>query len=501
MANDMSLPREAALLIRPLPAALTTGAEPIRFGGCPRLPEDFDWPCREDGYADHFFAEIDLAKLAAAAGSHPVPAFPTHGTLFVFLPLALDGIFDRQKALVLHTDQDVSKTPERTPPETLPNLHADEHGLIHADGTTHGGRALVRQVAEALPFQSARAVNPLAVNMADAGGADVNAWREAHRLHQAALLKTYASARAMPPDPTIPPRAERPDGSRAVKDRVPDGFTKYRFEFEGHHLDWEFIFDWAQEFYRQCFSITIDHLRDMIDDGNSQWLVPRFIKRFKRKRAAHNKRRYGQGRKPWFWTFDDPVPRHETFDWQARRWLSLSQFATGHPPDRFLTAFCDMQEEILRHANEVDQDDYRLGPRIGMLDSLVRGHDKHSGYTKVAAQDAFKHASKRAAQRYAAKSAELPQATRWDSRVVRAATPSAETGFSLGIMPLQMFGLGFEIQSAVSEHAEDVLLLQIGDSFGLPLQIGPDMILQLWITPEDLAAGRFDQVEMTLDMT
>jgi hypothetical protein len=41
----------------------------------------------------------------------------------------------------------------------------------------------------------------------------------------------------------------------------------------------------------------------------------------------------------------------------------------------------------------------------------------------------------------------------------------------------------------------------IGDSCGLPVGFGPDGIVQLWITPEDLANAKFDKVRMTFEMT
>lgn len=62
-----------------------------------------------------------------------------------------------------------------------------------------------------------------------------------------------------------------------------------------------------------------------------------------------------------------------------------------------------------------------------------------------------------------------------------------------------MFGLGFEAQSAVSDHAKNILLLQISDSFGLPVDVRS--VVQIWITAEDLAQGRFDRVELTADAT
>ena len=186
----------------------------------------------------------------------------------------------------------------------------------------------------------------------------------------------------------------------------------------------------------------------------------------------------------------------------SRRWMALSRFETGYPPKEKLDAFCAMLSEITRHYGETDADGYHLGPRIGLIDHKIKGHDKHAGNTLVAAKDAFKLAVANAVARHESSFEALDQTKRWDSRVIQAGSPKHEPGFSLGIMPLQMFGLGFEIQSSVTDHADDVLLFQIGDSFGLPLEnIGPDMVIHLWIKPEDLAAGRFENVVMTMDMT
>ncbi|NNE87532.1 MAG: DUF1963 domain-containing protein [Silicimonas sp.] len=65
---------------------------------------------------------------------------------------------------------------------------------------------------------------------------------------------------------------------------------------------------------------------------------------------------------------------------------------------------------------------------------------------------------------------------------------------------LQMVGLGYVIQSAPIDHEDKVLLLQVSNACGVNFG-GYDMILQEWITYEDLAAGRFDRTISTLDMS
>ncbi|MDJ0637923.1 MAG: DUF1963 domain-containing protein [Paracoccaceae bacterium] len=280
-----------------------------------------------------------------------------------------------------------------------------------------------------------------------------------------------------------------------------DEFVKWNYEFDAHHLDWEFIWDWAKEFYRLCLCLTLDHLRKMQDEGISPKRIERLIRKLKKQRKDHNRRQYRGGKKLWFWTFSDPVSVDATFDWQAGRWMALSQFETGVPSQRLRDAFVDMLVEITRHFHETDDEGYNLGPRVGLLDYRVKGHDKHAGHTFVNAKDAFKVASQKAKARYIAAFEAFPQETRWDSRVIAASGPATDLNFCLGTMPLQKFGTGFEIQSAVSDNADKVLLLQIGDSFGLPIGFGPDMIVQLWVPPDDLAAARFDQVTLTADMT
>ena len=69
-------------------------------------------------------------------------------------------------------------------------------------------------------------------------------------------------------------------------------------------------------------------------------------------------------------------------------------------------------------------------------------------------------------------------------------------------MPLQMFGYGYNLQNAAVEHIDDVLLLQLGDAFGTAIDFsGQGAVLQLWVSPEDLAAGRFYAVTATLECT
>ena len=66
-------------------------------------------------------------------------------------------------------------------------------------------------------------------------------------------------------------------------------------------------------------------------------------------------------------------------------------------------------------------------------------------------------------------------------------------------MTHQMFGLGAMVQTAVEEHANDHLLLQIQSDPMMGWIWGDVGVLQFWISTDDLAAGRWDCVELTID--
>ena len=110
------------------------------------------------------------------------------------------------------------------------------------------------------------------------------------------------------------------------------------------------------------------------------------------------------------------------------------------------------------------------------IDDTVIGHGLQADTTHSLAKKALQGACKRAVAREQQDFKRLDQDERWDSRIVTLQCQSADPLFSSGIIPLQMFGLGFEIKSSVRDHANDILLFQFGDSFGLPLEIGPDAV-------------------------
>jgi uncharacterized protein YwqG len=63
----------------------------------------------------------------------------------------------------------------------------------------------------------------------------------------------------------------------------------------------------------------------------------------------------------------------------------------------------------------------------------------------------------------------------------------------------QMFGLGGCRQDALYEHLCDHLLLQIVYDAMPEFRFGDMGLWQFWISPEALAAGRWDKAELTFE--
>lgn len=65
------------------------------------------------------------------------------------------------------------------------------------------------------------------------------------------------------------------------------------------------------------------------------------------------------------------------------------------------------------------------------------------------------------------------------------------------IVEHQMLGWGTEVQDVVSEHQQDVLLLQLDSDYGIRWMWGDCGVIQFWIGADDLRDLRFDRVMTT----
>ncbi len=188
------------------------------------------------------------------------------------------------------------------------------------------------------------------------------------------------------------------------------------------------------------------------------------------------------------------------FDRQAMHWFGIARQARGMPSSQQLEDFVDLLNEIPLHNEKEDDEGYSLDTRIGWLETSIKESPAHAGYTTVAARDASGEACARAMVRYQNRFEAMSLSDQWDCHIIDAANRVVDPCFSIGPIPLQMFGSGFEVHHAVSDHADDVLLFQFGDGVGVPIDFGKYGVVQLWISPEDLANARFDRVRMSFEI-
>lgn len=117
--------------IRFVEVAEDKGPTPFAFGGLPQLPEDMPWPraishLGDDRGSLHFFAQIDLSALSRsmehAGHRFEMPDFPRTGTLFVFLPLDGESMYNEVDCVVRYHPGSVAHLPERMPPDDTPMI-------------------------------------------------------------------------------------------------------------------------------------------------------------------------------------------------------------------------------------------------------------------------------------------------------------------------------------------------------------------------------------------
>jgi len=486
--------KSAALLLRPLFSAEATGNEAVRFGGNPQLPDDLAWP---DGH--YFVAQIDFAKLPRTTEmrgrSFALPDMPTSGTAFLFIRLFADDLYGNDGACVLYTPDEVGHLPERPAPYDLDDLRSSD--LYHVDevGLLSDGRTLVQQFADVLTVDTSPAMNPLWTNMLTTDEDDRGEERFDYDQHQDAVKTTLADSLAKAPIqmPVIAPR-------------ISEEFKRFNWHFKDRHLDWQFIFEWSKAFYLQCVDNALEHLAEFRKAGQQKTLTWILDKAVRRDRVKAEKVNFGSEWRPFGWTEDVPLGIDAPFDCQARAWICVSRSRFGPVPEDMLDAFLATLQEIVGHYERTDEEGYNLGPRNDALDKICKGHEWHAGHTLCDAQDAFKSALAHAVQRDEDVLVKMSPTARWeqhraDALIEEAKYSDSPNRFGMGAMPLQMFGHGFEVQNAVRENADMVLLLQLGDpSSGIPVKCC-DGLLQLWIDPDDLAHGEFDSIITTLDCT
>lgn len=274
--------------------------------------------------------------------------------------------------------------------------------------------------------------------------------------------------------------------------------------FDSEMLDWRFVFDWAKYFYRCCLRRTIKEMQRAETNWLSKWLIRLTSTRMKGALTELKRLQYNPGDATAPSSNTRPPDASLAFDTQAKQWLTLAATLTGPLPPYMQDAFLKMLVEIDRRADIRDAEGKRLPAEIEMLEKYVGGSSVNASTTITFATDAYEKALPNEPTHVRRFDDGLSQVKRRDLRLLKiirsAAVQQDRAGAVLGATPLQMFGRGDAFHDAVDDHIGDVLLMQIGEAPGLPLNI-EDMILHLWIKPEDLASGCFNRVETTIEVS
>ena len=501
---------ELALLMRPIPSTMATDDEPVIIGGLPRLPDDMDWPRQKDGTPTHFFAEFDLSRLKFHQNEHRTPDFPDEGTLFVFIPLGDRGFHTDYTAQVLYTAASTSDLPERRPPPDIYNVLEQDPSYMHSDGMTDDGTVILRRHVDVLPFFS-----PLSSfqnrELRQSGNEEERKRGFDAKMTQAAVHKkniAKALQDARPLNALLDGHVSRTQSVQVL----PASYARHlaesqsrRQNFDPEMLDWRFVYDWSHFFYARCLHRTRKEMRRAATNWFSKWFRSRILRRVDGHIAEFETIQYSPS--------DEFTPQASVqvpdasapFDEQAKGWLLLAAGLKGPLSPHLQKAFVDMLVAIDRRAKKSGSNTDPRPAEIGLVDSYVRGSSVTSETTLTYASDAFAQAVSSELVLDPQQGDGMSQSDRWDLRLAKiyssAASKSDHARAVLGTTPLQMFGRGDAVQSAVDDHIGDTLLLQIGEAFGLPLDIGPDMAVHLWIKPEDLRSGCFDHVETTIEMS
>lgn len=98
------------------------------LGGVPKLPEGVDWPVNPDtGFALHHLAQIDLSEMPLPEDG---PQLPRRGTLWFFADINEEMCWDEGPgtghSAVLYSDQETAGCAFATVPDTLPEVDHEE---------------------------------------------------------------------------------------------------------------------------------------------------------------------------------------------------------------------------------------------------------------------------------------------------------------------------------------------------------------------------------------
>lgn len=429
-----------------------------------------------------------------------MPDFPQKGTLFVFFPLEGEAMFGVEFAKVLYTEADVFCLPERGRPAGTSSPWEEinnDYDFLILERCEDGGRVLQRQFVEVLPYMSARGENPLWRNMErEDPSRDLSQRDDAHVLFETSLERVLSQDHSK--SKLKERRNQRGD---TYANRIPEDMLQY-VQVSDDEITWAFIFDWAQHFYLYILSKLQDGLEEQLKDGDLHPDLPELISLFEGFYKQVEETPYTPIERPFTeYLFSMPRRRSPPDD-QAKKWMGMAKTANGPVPGFVKRRIVDTWCEIYSSAQRDEP------ARLKLFEAFA-GHTYRAQFIYEASRSAYIRAKRRGRERIDAEHARADAAKTPEQlaneQVIRETTfiPTPEYGNNYGgqIVPIQMFGAGYLLQNAAVQYADKVLLFQHCGGFGTPINFSDLGTLQIWIDPEDLAAGRFDKTITTYEMT
>lgn len=446
------------------------------FGGAPRLPENLQWPA-----ACHFFAQIDLGSLPHDVTQNGVrrdlPQFNRRGTLFVFLPLQGDYLYD-QNAVILYSPEDTRDLPERTPSKTTPVID-DEAQFVDYRQVSRCGRMLPRKHAKPEGFLSHSNINPFETENTPA------ARHKAESAYAEALAPygidyyvgaDFPFAEAMKTTPFTPRRQALTECAA----RSGPLFLEPSYEWT-----WQSIFDLSKTVAAGCFDLAIAEVAEDAPTGRDGRISQKFVAKMEAKRTAMlggnifgptsfwQRFRFGSG----------GLPRSGGMvDDQFEDWVAVARINKNKPlTNEVRTAFRKLLEDV--YDKRYDSRRAKMMVLERMRHHRVREWDIWSALEAALNGDPDERAI-----------AEEANLSKLEQHIRDLATKRAKDRRTT----IQMFGFGECWHHAALDHQGVILLMQVEEFGSVKITDGT---LQLWITQEDLAAGRFEKTFSTMEMS
>ena len=440
------------------------------------MPKHLKWP---EGY--HFFAQIDLASLPHDVTQNGVqldlPQMSRSGTLFIFLPLSGEHLYTAN-AVVRYSPEATRDLPERRPPEDTPAMDWDSH-FVDERLVSSCGTMLPRRHVSVEGFLSHSNVNPYPSD---------NTPVERHKaeMRYAEALAPYGIDYYVGSEFPFPDAIKTtpfPSRLKAVSDRAARSGNKLLDR--SYDWTWQSILDVSQIVAAGFYDLAIREVADDAPTGLEGWISRKFTAKMKAQKAAILTGNHSVPTTFWHrfrFKSGGPPTADNFIDTQFEDWVANARINQDKPLTK------EHEIAFQRLLKSVHENRHLDGPvQLSKLERMWYHKVQHWDIWSVLA-DALKDDV----------NPEVSSLQGRQSSIAQAINAVSEKTARKNVSRLQMFGFGECWQHAARDHHSDVLLMQIESVGGV---IVNDGIVQVWISHEDLAAGRFEKTFTTMEMS